>query len=162
MPASAAERTIRLMGSYRRPDEIAVATIDELNLTVTSAYDAENDALGFDFGLDEPTFDLPDSDGQMVWRIGRETGSVAGFLILGAKKIGASRIHVNFDARRESIQQSLKREPAALASGRVTRALIQNVEVSAQSANSVPPRPAPPLTNAVEDAVRRFEEQIAC
>ena len=86
MPPSTAEREIRLLRSHTQPTRLESVTIGELGLTLTPSYDAENDAISFDFGLDEPTYDLPEPDGKMIWRIVRSTDRVAGFTIVGARE----------------------------------------------------------------------------
>jgi hypothetical protein len=133
MPPSTTEREIRLLRSYKQPQKLLdPREIPELGMTVTPVYDAENDALSFDFGLDEPTFDLPDPDGRLIWKIGRNSDNVAGFTIIGVNKLSLSQISVQFIARRkEGIERSLRRIPAALLTGRVTKNLIEQVIVTA-------------------------------
>lgn len=141
MPASSAEREISLLRSQLGPQPIGSKRIVELGLTLTSFYDPENDALVFDFGLNEPTFDLPDDDGRIVWKMARHRGSVAGFSIFRAKEFAVSKVTVNIAARKETLEEALKRFPGAAASGRATRILINQVQVVA-SGSRPPEKPA--------------------
>jgi len=157
MPASSVDREIQLLRAHRQPSELCSQHIEELGITLRASYDPVNDALLFDFGLDEPTFEMPEGDGIMVWRIGRLTGSVAGFAMLGAKKFGVAKVDVDLDARKESIERGIRNFPKALASGRPTRVLIKSVGVTAHTDE----RPAPPsrISNAAREAMRQFREQ---
>jgi hypothetical protein len=94
----------------------------------------------------------------MIWKIARPSGSVAGFTILGAKRFGVSEVRVNIAARKENLERALKRIPDAMASGRVTRVLIENVEVTAKSREPAAPPPDPRVQNAFEQAFEKFEE----
>ncbi len=106
MPPSTAEREIRLLRSYKQPLKLDSQEIPELGMTITPVYDVENDALSFDFGLNEPTIDLPESNGRMIWKIGLNSGKVAGFTIIGARELSLSHISIQFIARRkEDIEQ---------------------------------------------------------
>jgi hypothetical protein len=135
MAPSTAEREIRLLRSHKQPIQLLDSqAISELGITITPSYDQENDALTFDFGFDEPTFDLPEPDGMMIWRIGRQSDSVTGFTIVGAQEKGISGISIQFIARRkEDIERNLRKNPLALASGRATRALVEGVVVRAHA-----------------------------
>ena len=154
MPASSAERAISLLRSRRQPEPIGSTQIEELGLTLTSFYDPENDALVFDFGLKEPTFDVPAGDGIMVWKISRHTGSVAGFSIFHAKKFAVSEVTVNIAARKHNLEEVLKGIPDATVSGRATRTLIERVLVTASEAH---PAERPGLS-AIQEA---FKESLA-
>lgn len=134
MPTSTAEREIRLLQNHKHLNPIEQVLIDELGLTVSFSYDDENDAITVDFGLDEPSYDLPEADGRMIWRVSHQSGSVSGFTILGAKKLGISGLKVDIIVSRlHDIERHLKRHPPALFPGRATRVLIDNVVVTAQS-----------------------------
>jgi|GEM_PF-1660780 len=161
MPRSSVERAMCLRQSYKEPAEIWSTEIKELGLTFAAKYDDANDALMFNFGLETPSFEFPEGDGRMVWKIARATGSVAGFVILGARKFGVSEVKINFDARKADIEEGLKRVPDAFRAGRVTRVLIENVEVTA--AHSREPASAEPtrlLTDAFKAAVAEFEQSF--
>lgn len=131
MAASSAEREIRLIKTQKRPQLLCEQKVEELGIILTCAYDAENDALLFDFGADEPTFDLPEPDGRMVWKIGYRSSSVGGFIILAATRLGVSQVQVNILGRKERIERKLKTLPDAIAAGRATRMLIERVIVGA-------------------------------
>ena len=61
MAPSSAEREIRLLRSYAQPTRFDPVAVPDLGLTLTPWYDPASDALSVDFGLDEPTFDLPET-----------------------------------------------------------------------------------------------------
>jgi hypothetical protein len=104
--------------------------------------------------LDEPTFDLPEPDGKMIWRIGQQSDRVAGFAIVGAKEGALSAIGIEFIVRRKKdIESRLPRFLGAFARGRVTRHLIDEIVVTALTDNQGGPENASPG----EDA-RRGEE----
>jgi hypothetical protein len=157
MPASSVEREIQLIRTHRQPKELSSQHIEELGITLRASYDPVNDALLFDFGLGEPTFEMPEGDGIMVWKIGRLSGSVAGFTILGAVKFRVARVNVDLDARKESIERGIRNFPKPLASGSATRVLIKSAEVTAHTTErpAIPPR----ISNAAQEAMRQFREQ---
>ena len=101
MPPSTTEREIRLLQSRKQPKRLESVNIPELDLTLTPSYDAENDVISIDFGLDEPTIDLPEPDGKMIWRIGQQSDRVAGFAIVGARGRALSVIGIQFIVRRK-------------------------------------------------------------
>ncbi len=158
MPASSAEREIRLLREHRQPRTVDVVRIPELGLTMNCAYDSESDVLLFDFGLEEPTFDLPESDGRMIWLIGRESGSAAGFTLLNARKWGVSEIQINIAARKRDIETRLRRFPGAVMSGRPTRVLIENVAVTARSKEEAPQISEPQIRDAFQEALAKFQQ----
>ncbi len=134
MPPSTAERKMRLWQRHEEPTRLAPLEFRELGLTLTPFYDKEADVLSVDFGLDEPTFDLPESDAQMIWQIGRESDQVAGFAIVGVKEGAISKITIQFIvSRKEDIERRLQRSSSFLSRGRATRALIEEVIVTAVS-----------------------------
>ncbi len=134
MPPSTAEREIRLLRNHEQPTKIELESkeIPELGMKLTPYYDIENDALSFDFGSEEPTIDLPDPDGRMIWKIGRNSENVTGFTIIGAKKWSISHIGIQFIIRRKNdIERGLRRIPITLIGGRATKDLIEAVIVMA-------------------------------
>lgn len=132
MAPSTAEREIRLLRSHAQPTTLDSVHIPKLGLVLTPSYEAESDVLSVDFGLNEPTFDLPDPDGRMIWRIGRHSDAVAGFSIAGVGKWAISGVTVEFITRRKgAIESRLRRIPMTLARGRATRELIEEVIVTA-------------------------------
>ena len=64
MPSSSTEREITLLQSGQQPVIVDTKEFPELGLSVTVTYDEVNDVLDFDFGLNDPTFDLPEPDGR--------------------------------------------------------------------------------------------------
>jgi len=132
MAPSTTERELRRLRSHKQPTELESLDVPELGLSISVSYDGENDALAFDFGLDEPTVDLPEPDGVMIWQVGRHSDRVSGFTIVGAWKSAISKITIEFIARRkEAIERCLRRVPGALATGRVSKNLIDDVRVTA-------------------------------
>jgi len=161
MPSSSAEREIRLLHSQERPTLLVEKEIPDLGLKFTAAYDLPNDALVFDFGLEEPGFDLPEGDGRMIWQIGSLTGSVVGFTILGARRFGVSQVRIDLAARKETIEQSVRMAPGVIASGRPTRILIEAVQVMAQSQAEKVPRPDSEVSAAFKEAIHKCSEHFA-
>ena len=159
MPPSAAEREIRLLQSRSEPIELGAVEIPELGLTLTSSYDTENDAFSVDFGLNDQTFDLPEPDGRMIWRISRRTDVVAGFTILGVREGGISEITCEFIARRkEDIERRIRRIPQVLSKGRATRDLIEQVRVTAVSDDELVPCANEEVEGAWREVVSKVQE----
>jgi len=159
MPPSAAEREIRLLQSQTRPIELGPIGIPELRLTLTPSYDSENDAFTVDFGLGERAFDLPEPDGRMIWRIGRGSGAIAGFTILGVREEDISEISVEFIARRkEGIERRLRKIPDAVSRGRATKALVEEVIVTAVSDDEALPSTSAEAEGAWKEVVSRVRE----
>jgi hypothetical protein len=126
-----------------------------------SYYDSENDALLFDFGRGPSTFDLPEGDGRIVWAINNNTGSVAGFCILGAKTLGVSQLRIDLTGRIEKIRCGLRNCPEAVALGRAPKALIDMVTVSADSYTAESSRRHSALDEAFGQALAKFQANIA-
>lgn len=133
MPLSAVEREIRLIEERKEPENVTSEYIPELGTTVFVKYDSVNDALSFNFGIEDMTFDLPESDGRMVWKIARSNNMIVGFEIIEAKHFGISEVRVNIVARKEDIEQNLQRIKGAFSSGRPTRLLITSVAVKKEA-----------------------------
>jgi len=134
MPLSAAEREIRLLRSHEEPTRLASVRIPGLEFTLTPSYDPENDALSVDFGSEEATFDLPEPDGGLIWRIGRRSDSVAGFTILDVREGAISKVTIEFIMnRKQDIERKLRRIPGIGATGRATRDLVEQVVVTTVS-----------------------------
>lgn len=132
MSPSSAERQIRLLQSASQPTKFDPVAIPGIDLVLTPSYDPTNDAFSVDFGLDEPTFDLPEPDGMMIWRIGRRSNTVAGFTIARAIEGAISQVTVQFIVRRKrDIERSLREIPFAGGRNQITRYLIDHVVVTA-------------------------------
>jgi len=124
---------LELRALQSQPQQLESVHIPGLGLTLTPSYDADNDVISIDFGLNEPTIDLPEPDGMMIWRIGRHSDRVAGFAIVGAKEGPLSRIGIQFIMRRKkAIETRLPMFPA-FAGRRVTRDVVEEVIVTAVS-----------------------------
>jgi hypothetical protein len=154
MPSSSTEREINLLQSGQQPDIVDTMKLPELGITVTVTYDRVNDVLDFDFGLGETTFDLPEPDGRLIWRVSHRTRTAVGFAILEAKKLGVSQVMVNIKAQKENIERNLKSIPEAFSSGRPTRMLITSVAVTAESQQAQAP------SSAFRQAIEKFETQF--
>jgi len=150
MPMSTAEREIRLLREHKEPDIVSVDQIPELGVTVTVSYDSISDVLAFDFDGNKAAFGLPEPDGRFVWKIAKDSDTVVGFEILEAKKLGVSQVQVNIMARKEDIEQNLKKIPEAFLSGKPTRMLISNVAVMAKQEQAISPLPV------VKEAIEKF------
>lgn len=132
MPTSVTEREIRLLREREEPKVISNKFMPQLDTTVIVSYDLVNDALSFNFKPEELTFDLPESDGRMIWKISRDSNTIVGFEILEAKELGVSEVKVNILKRKEDIERDLKTIKDAFSLGRPTRLLITCVSVKRQ------------------------------
>lgn len=153
MPPSSVEREIKLLRTHQRLRLLSEHEIADLQIKVRFFYDDENSALICDFDLNEPTHDLPEPDGIMIWRIGSDTGSVAGFIILKPKQF--RKVRVNFWARKQEIEQTLQSLPTPFRTGRPSRVLIEKVSVLADREPLSPPK-TDPLRDLVEDACSKI------
>ena len=160
MPPSSAQRQINLMRQHQQPRLVEEIHISELDMTLSCRYDETNDALAFDFGLEEMGFDFPESDGRLIWRIGRHTGSVVGFVICGARRFGVAEVYVDIAARKQKVERGIKAE-GALTSGRPSKALIESIEVIARLEEPPLPPAYSKLTSACQEAIKRFESEFA-
>lgn len=159
MPPSTAEREIRLLQSHAEATVLDSVAIPELGLNLTPSYDAENDALSVDFGIDEPTFDLPEPDGIMIWRIGRRSNVVGGFTIVGVQEGAISEITIELIAQRKvDIERRLRRIPAVLSKGRATKTLVEQVVVTALTDQETCTPATPQMESAWSDVVSRVQE----
>lgn len=159
MPPSTAEREIRLLQSANQPIALESMQIPELGVMLTPSYDRENDAFSIDFGLDEPTFDLPDPDGRMTWRIGRESDTVAGFTVVGLQQMGISGVSIAFIMRRKAdIERGLRRLPDARSRQRATRDLVEQVVVTAISDEGGPLTPSAEVESAWNGVVNKVQQ----
>lgn len=161
MAISSAELEIRSIRRGKKPQPRITKEIAELGITITFAYDDESDALLVDFGLEEPTFDFPEGDGRMIWKIGRDSGSVAGFNILLFKAFALSAVRIDLEARKETIERVLERMPSARSSGRVSRVLIDSVEVTAGSRKGESRTREPAISDAFTEAVETISATFA-
>ena len=161
MATSSAEREIRLFEAHQEPRQLVCQKIDNLGLTLKVVYEEGNDALVFDFGMKQPTFDLPGGDGRMIWQIDRASACVAGFTILGAKQFGIEQVDVKLVVRKkESIEDSLRRVPNQVVSGRASKTLIDNVEVTAHQRNERKEPVNKELEDACKEAFSGFETMM--
>jgi hypothetical protein len=154
MPPSAAEREIRLLEERKEPQSVWSEHIPELGTTVVVKYDSVNDALSFNFGVNDITFDLPESDGRMLWKVSRNSNTIVGFDILEAKRFGISEVRVNIVARKEDIERNLRKIKGAFSSGRPTRLLVASVAVKREG--DAPDLRNGPLRKAVAEFQRTF------
>lgn len=163
MAASSTEREIHRLRERQALELLGSTEIEALELTLTVKYDRANDALLVDFGIKEPTFDLPDGDGRMFWKIGKRNGCVAGFTIVGARELGCAGLRINIEARKKTIEDRLKGLTQMPARNRATRTLIENVVVTAETADSSDDSTGggTPIGQAVDDAIKRLEEEHA-
>lgn len=129
MPSTAAERHLRLMQENKSPKVIEAIEIPTLQLTLQVFYDETNDTLIFTFNNDQPSFEFPSDDVRVLWNIGRYTGEVLGFVILGAKSFGVKEIELDIVAKREKVSESIKSNLRTLGQGKATKLAIDNVAV---------------------------------
>lgn len=156
MATSSTEREIRLLRSQKKPQRLGQKHIEELDITLTCDYDSENDAIVADFGLNEPAFDLPEEDGIMIWKISHRTGSVTGFIILGAKEFHVSEVSVDVAVRKESIERGIKCVAGAISGGRATKFLVEKVLVETHRETQEVPRFASEMKDAFNRALNTF------
>lgn len=163
MAPSAVERQIRLLRSYNQPSIIDTRTIDEINMTIVTAYDEENDALILTFSSDHPSFELPEDDGRILWSISRLSGEVTGITIVGARKFGVSEIRIDFGTRKEIIERNMRSIPSAIQTGRPTRSLIESVSITMHSC-TIPAQDVDQdvgMTCAFREALKKFNKEYA-
>jgi hypothetical protein len=154
MPPSAAEREIRLLEERKEPQIVYSEHIPELGTDVVVRYDSVNDTLSFDFGQEDMTFDLPESDGRMIWKVARSNNTIVGFDILEAKHFGISEVRVDIAARKEDLERNLQRIRGAFSQGRPTRLLITSVAV--KRVTEEPELRNGPFKKAVDEFQRVF------
>ena len=157
---SSTERQRRLLHSYEVPIVLDRLRLKAPDLSVVVCYEPLNDALVFDFdiGPTESTFDLPEPDGLMVWRIGRHTGSVAGFVLFGVKKLEITNVKVNLVARMTSIQKGFQRVPSTLSTERVTQLLIEEMFVTADARREVQTPADDEFASLFSTAMKKIKE----
>jgi hypothetical protein len=133
MPMSTGERQLYLLRERKEPKQLSIKSVPDLDLEIIPSYDELNDAFSIDFGVDEPTIDLPEPDGRMIWKIGSLSDTVTGFTIAGMKEFGVSEINIAVSARKCLIESSIRGTPNAVASGCPTKMLIDKIFVTARS-----------------------------
>ncbi len=126
MVRSSADREIRKLRSKVRPTKLYSANV--LGNECVSSYDEQDDALLFDYGADEPAFDLPESDGRTIWKIGRRTRLVVGFVIFYTEQCDLPDMYRSLSERKGEIEAILRNTPSPVQGGRVTRLLVDNLE----------------------------------
>ncbi|MBE0537143.1 MAG: hypothetical protein IH624_15890 [Phycisphaerae bacterium] len=154
MATSSAEREIRLLQHSEGTVSLGKQAVPELDLTFEAAYDNVNDALLFDFGLKEPTYDLPEPDGRIIWKIAHLSNELAGCVVLGAKAFGVAEVKIDMRLRKENIEGILRKVPHAFLAGRPTKTLIDKVELTVKSA--VPEE----NTAQLQDVFEQFEQLV--
>jgi hypothetical protein len=158
MPASSTDRRIRRLEAGREPQELCSRDIPELGLVLKAYYDEANDTLVFEFGEHEPTLDIPEPDGRLVWRVGRESGTVVGFDIMDAKQLGVSQVQIDIAARKKGIERGLQRFPNIVSYARVTKAVVESVTVAVRSGQEEPEGAGSGLDDAFDRALDVFKE----
>jgi hypothetical protein len=159
MQSSSAERAIKRIGVYddaQQMKQIFERAIGEIGVTLTGSYDPLNDTLIFSFGPDEVTFDLPESDGRLVWKIGHDSGQVVGFDVLGAKKLGVYKVDINILARKSNIEKEMSRSNL-IDAGKPTSALIRRIDVAVSADEDEEFTGSDPLSNVVRDAIGAWQ-----
>lgn len=131
MAASSTEMELNRIEASEERALLCENPIPGTELTLRAVYYPINDALAFDFGQGKPSFDLPDPDGIMTWKVGRDSNTVVGFAIVGVTKFDISQITVNLQVRRECIEENIKNLREEIGSGRARRVLIEKVAVAA-------------------------------
>ncbi|HUT52412.1 MAG TPA: hypothetical protein VM658_03375 [bacterium] len=156
MPPSTTTREINRLCAYEQPCPIKKYSIEELGIVISASYDHVNDALIFDFGLGEASFDMPEGDGRIIWRISHQSRSVTGLIILDVMKI--DKITINILAKIQGIENVIKSLPKAFLHGRPTRVLIEKVEIMSQESKIDPP----PYDYIFSDALKHIKQSNGC
>jgi hypothetical protein len=159
MPASSAERRIRRTASLQPLKPLLTEEIPGTGLTLTASYDRENRIVLFDFGIEEPAFDLPESDGQLIWRIGRHTGQVVGFNIniIDPKTFKKFQIRIDIEARKRQLENTFRKDPSTLNSGRITKAFIERIQVAVEYTPEKRATRSSPLENFVRNTIENVK-----
>ena len=131
MAASSTEMELNRIEASEERSLLCENPIHGTELTLRAVYYPINDALAFDFGQGKPSFDLPDPDGIMTWKVGRDSNTVVGFAIVGVTKFDISHLTVNLQLRKECIDENIKSLREEIGSGRARRVLIEKVAVAA-------------------------------
>ena len=165
MPPSATENERRLLGRPEQIMSLGETSVEELGLVVTFSYDCENDTLLLDFGSDEPSIELPEADGGLIWKIGQRSNTVIGFGILAAKKRGVQEVRMEIlAARKESIERHLKGFSIGVPRIRPAKVLVEDLVVRVQASKEDPPKSderIERISNAFREGLERFEHAIS-
>jgi hypothetical protein len=162
MASSSTEREIRLLEENSHPEELFKGKIPSSDLVFTAAYDKLNDALLFDFGIKEPTYDLPEPDGRVIWKAGALSDMMAGVVILKAKELGISqvRIKIGISARKKAFEDIIRSTPGGFAAGRATRSLMDKIERVELHVKTMQPNDQDD-DKPFSEAFEKFEERFA-
>jgi hypothetical protein len=161
MALSSTECQLSVLARRTTPQVIMREKLEEIGLEIVCSFDSVNDALVFDFGLNEPAFDLPESDGRVIWRIGRSTSTVTGFSIMGARRLGLKNIRVDFDAKTQLISESLRKCPQPINVAQSSRVLVDNFEVTAAFLRPAETDVGKRVNGVLTDALQRCAEFVA-
>ena len=151
MAPTSTERQLKLIECKDQPMKLKELFLQELGCTLVSTYEPVNDALVFDFGRDEPSFDVPEPNGIMIWRIGHRSRTVTGFVIVGIRKLGIHRVELDIQLRARHLGQRVK-ELFAQAQSQRPQMMVGRIDASSMirpernTKNDL-------LTAAVEDAI---------
>lgn len=147
MTPSSYEREMKLAEQQEQPVLLLKQYSADLDATITALYDSANDALVFNFGSEEPSVDIPEPDGILVWQVGCGTRRVTGFMIFRARERGTERVEINLDLRKKSIEAGALNYPDSLSPGRTSSVMIENIIVKALQTKAE-------LHNGVPDGLR--------
>ena len=156
---SSADWEISLLRSRKKPKRLKPVHLDDIGLTLIPSYDSQNDIFAVDFDLAEEGADLPEPDGRLVWKISRHNGSVIGFFILGAKAWGLAGLTIDIAARKEGIEDGLRRLPPESLWGQITKTLIERVAVTAYARKNRP-APNPSVVRGLNKAIDEFNSLL--
>jgi hypothetical protein len=160
MPLSSTECQLDRLKNRDRPYQIVRQQIDESGPALTCSYDKSNDVLLFELGLEEPTFDLPEPDGRTIWWIGRHSGIVAACAIVGASLLGTAGVKIDFSARKQAIERSLRKIPGATAAPRPCRVLIDYVFEASEHSESDATLADQRINTVFSSALNKFESEM--
>lgn len=164
MTDSSTDRAIKLSEQNKKPLPLDKIFIEELNMQIAAFYDTVNDALIFDFGLNEVTLELPEGNGRMIWLIGKNTRSVTGFVLLGAKKWGVKDIHIIISGKKEIIERKIQEFGLSSISAYIPRILIEKVAVAVKESYSKSQQSShisKSIDVAVYQALQKFQREYA-
>jgi hypothetical protein len=117
-------------------------------------YDFEGDDLVFEFGSDNPIRELPDPSGRVVWLIDTNGESVAGIVILGARKWGLPEFDGGLAERKEEVEDCLRRFGVGSSWYRPTRTMVESLRTcSPDSTKQKSPE------TGIDQALKRLAEE---
>lgn len=110
MPPSSAERALNRI---KNPGIIKIidehVEIPEIGFSMSIYHDTYLDSLIFDFDQMEPSIELPEEDGRMIWKISKATKKVTGFELLFVKSLNIHGVVLGIvSTKKQLIENAIK------------------------------------------------------